>query len=68
MSWEYIKLSGFNLELPFHPDLLSNIALGLFCGAILSFGGYKLAGGKGALILLLAGVCLFAYWKNVLPI
>jgi len=68
MFLEYFNLSNFSWDVPFHPEVLKNIALGLFCASILIFSGYKLARGKGALILLLAGVCLFAYWKNLLPI
>ena len=68
MFLEYFNLSNFSWDLPFHPDILMNIALGLLCAGFLIFAGYKLAGAKGALILLFAGVSLFAYWKNLLPI
>jgi hypothetical protein len=68
MFWEYFNLSRFGWELPFHPDILSNIALGLLGGAVLIFGGYQLAGTKGALTLLLGGVIVFALMKGVLPI
>jgi hypothetical protein len=68
MFAEYFDLSRFGWELPFHPDLLSNIALGSLGGVILIFGGYQLAGTKGALTLLLGGVIVFALMNGVLPL
>jgi hypothetical protein len=68
MFSEYFKLSNFNFDLPFLPYPLSHIASGLFIGAILIFGGYKLAGTKGAVTLVIGGLIAFALMNGMLPI
>ena len=68
MFLEYFNVSNFSWELSFLPYPLSHIAWAFFIGAILIFGGYQLAGTKGALTLLLGGVIVFALMKGLVPI
>jgi len=68
MFSEYFKLSNFNFDLPFLPYPLSEIAWALFVGTILVFGGYKLAGTKGAVTLVLGGLIVFALMNGILPL
>ena len=68
MFSEYFNLSNFSWDLPFLPYPLSEIAWALFIGAILIFGGYQLAGTKGAVTLVVGGLIVFALMKGMLPI
>ena len=68
MFSEYFNISNFSWELPFLPYPLSHVAWGLFIGAILIFGGYHLAGTKGAVTLVVGGLIVFALMNGVLPL
>ena len=68
MFSEYFKFSNYGWELPFHSYPLSHIAWGFLIGAILVFGGYQLAGTKGAVTLVLGGLIVFALMNGVLPL